>query len=103
MGSLADQSDPDSQYYEVIEPAYQASKTALNTITVAVSKLLRDTAIKVNSVCPGWVQADLGGPENHAAAPLTPEEAAPIIVEMALIADDGPSGEFVDRDGPVPW
>jgi len=42
-------------------------------------------------------------PENRAAAPLNAEQAAPIIVEMASLADDGPSGSFVDRDGPVAW
>ncbi|HEX7246607.1 MAG TPA: hypothetical protein VF351_00760 [Actinomycetota bacterium] len=59
--------------------------------------------IKVNSICPGWVQTDLGGPENRAAAPMTTEQAAPIIVEMASIHADGPTGRFVDRDGSVAW
>jgi NAD(P)-dependent dehydrogenase (short-subunit alcohol dehydrogenase family) len=103
MGSLSDASDPDSPYYGVVVPAYQSSKAAINAITVALAKLLKDTPIKVNSICPGWVQTDLGGPDNRAAAPLTAEEAAPIIVKMASIPDDGPSGQFVDRDGPVAW
>ena len=80
-----------------------AAKAAVNAITMALAKLLRDSSIKVNSVCPGWVQTDLGGPENRAAAPLTAEDAAPIVVEMASIPDDGPSGQFVDRYGPVAW
>jgi NAD(P)-dependent dehydrogenase (short-subunit alcohol dehydrogenase family) len=103
MGSLSDASDPESPYYGVVVPAYQASKASVNAITVALAKLLRDTSIKVNSICPGWVQTDLGGADNRAAAPLTAKEAAPIIVEMASIPDDGPSGEFVDRYGPVAW
>jgi NAD(P)-dependent dehydrogenase (short-subunit alcohol dehydrogenase family) len=103
MGSLADQSDPSSPYYDVIVPAYQSSKAALNVVTIALSKLLKDTPIKVNSVCPGWVQTDLGGPENRANAPLTAEEAAQIVVKMALVPDGEPSGQFVDRDGPVAW
>lgn len=103
MGSLSDQSDPSSPYYGVIVPAYQSSKAALNGITVALAKLLNDTPIKVNSICPGWVQTDLGGPENRAAAPLTARQAARIVVEMASIPDDGPTGQFVDRDGPVAW
>lgn len=79
MGSLSDQSDPESPYYDVIVP------------------------IKVNSICPGWVQTDLGGPENRAQAPLTAYEASAIVVEMASISDDGPTGRFFDRDGGVAW
>jgi NAD(P)-dependent dehydrogenase (short-subunit alcohol dehydrogenase family) len=103
MGSLTDQSDPSSIYYGQVVPAYQMSKAALNGLTIALSKTLKDTSIKVNSICPGWVQTDLGGPENKAAAPTTADEAAQIVVEMASIPDDGPTGQFVDRDGTVPW
>jgi NAD(P)-dependent dehydrogenase (short-subunit alcohol dehydrogenase family) len=103
MGSLADQGDPTSPYYGIVVPAYQASKAALNGLTVALAKSLADTPIKVNSVCPGWVQTDLGGPDNRAAAPLRADEAARIAVTMACLPDDGPSGRFVDRNGPVPW
>ncbi len=103
MGSLSDQSNPSSPYFAVVVPAYQASKAALNGITVALAKLLADTPIKVNSVCPGFVQTDLGGPENRAAAPLTAVEASEIVADTALIPDDGPTGQFLDRDGPVAW
>ena len=103
MGSLTDQTDPSSPYYGLLVPAYQMSKAALNGFTIALSKALTDTSIKVNSVCPGWVQTDLGGPENRAAAPTTAAEAAQIVVDMASIPDDGPTGRFVDRDGAVAW
>jgi NAD(P)-dependent dehydrogenase (short-subunit alcohol dehydrogenase family) len=103
MGSLADQTDPSSPYYGLLVPAYQMSKAALNGFTIALSKALMDTTIKVNSVCPGWVQTDLGGPENRAAAPTTADQAAQIVVDMASIPDDGPTGGFVDRDGTVAW
>jgi NAD(P)-dependent dehydrogenase (short-subunit alcohol dehydrogenase family) len=103
MGSLADQSDPDSTYYALVVPAYQTSKAALNGLTVALSKSLGDTKIKVNSVCPGWVQTDLGGPDNRAAAPTTARTAARIVAEMAMIDDTGPTGGFFDDDGTVPW
>jgi NAD(P)-dependent dehydrogenase (short-subunit alcohol dehydrogenase family) len=103
MGSLSDQLNPDSPYYGLVVPAYQASKAALNAITIALSKSLADTRIKVNSVCPGWVQTELGGPDNKAAAPLTPDEGARIAAEMALVGEEGPSGAFVDASGPVAW
>ena len=103
MGSLADQGDPDSPYYTVVVPAYQGSKAALNAFTIALSKTLADTDIKVNSVCPGWLQTGLGGADNRAAAPMTAAEGAEIVTEMACLPDDGPTGSFVDRDGPVAW
>jgi NAD(P)-dependent dehydrogenase (short-subunit alcohol dehydrogenase family) len=103
MGSLADQLNPESPYYGVVVPAYQGSKAALNGFTIALAKLLRETSIKVNSVCPGWLKTDLGGPDNRAAAPMTADEGARIVVEMAHIGADGPSGQFVDREGVVPW
>lgn len=102
MGSLADQTDPSSPYYQVIVPAYQTSKTALNGITVALAKQLTDTPIKVNSVCPGFVQTDLT-PQNRSQAPLSADEAARVVVEMALIDQHGPTGQFIDRAGTVPW
>jgi NAD(P)-dependent dehydrogenase (short-subunit alcohol dehydrogenase family) len=102
MGSLADQTDPRSPYHALGVPAYRTSKLALNGITVALAKQLADTRIKVNAICPGSVQTDLA-PGNSEQAPDTPEQGARIVVEMATLGDDGPSGRFVDRDGPVPW
>ncbi len=103
MGSLNEQGNPASPYYNLIVPAYQMSKAALNGLTIALAKSLTDTPIRVNSVCPGWVQTDLGGPDNRAAAPTTAGEAAQIVVDMAQISPDGPTGQFVDRSGSVPW
>jgi len=70
---------------------------------VAVAKKLAGTTVTVTSVCPGWVQTDLGGPDNRAAAPTTAGDASQIVAELALLPDDGPTGRFVDRDGVVAW
>jgi len=103
MGSLADQTDPASPYHGLVVPAYQASKAALNSLTIGLSKALADTPIKVNSVCPGWVQTDLGGPENRAAAPLSADAAAEVVVAAATVDAGGPSGAFLSAAGAVPW
>src|SRR3954447_11831222 len=102
MGSLTDQSDPNSSYYSVIVPAYQASKAALNSFTVGLSKLLAGSPIKVNAVCPGFVQTDLT-PISREQAPLTAADGARVVVGYALIDDGGPSGGLFDQDGAVAW
>lgn len=101
-GSQTNQSNPSSPCYDLVVPAYQTSKAALNGLTVALAKSLADTPIKINSICPGWVQTDLGGPANRAAAPVHVDDAARIAATMACVPDDGPSGQFVDRNGTVP-
>jgi NAD(P)-dependent dehydrogenase (short-subunit alcohol dehydrogenase family) len=102
MGSLTDQADPDSPYYQMIVPAYQASKAALNSVTIGLAKKLADTGIKVTSVCPGFVQTDLT-PVNKGQAPLTADEAARIVFTAATLPDDAETGTFIDQDGPVAW
>jgi NAD(P)-dependent dehydrogenase (short-subunit alcohol dehydrogenase family) len=102
MGSLSDQSDPASPYYDSVVPAYQASKAALNSVTVGLAKLLADTPIKVNAVCPGFVQTELT-PINKDNAPLTAAVAAEVVVRYALLDEDGPTGGFFAAEHAVAW
>jgi NAD(P)-dependent dehydrogenase (short-subunit alcohol dehydrogenase family) len=102
VGSLADQTNPESPYFSMAVPAYQSSKAALNNVTIVLSKALADTSIKVTSVCPGWVQTDLA-PGNRERAAVTPEAAAEVVCAAAMLPEDAPSGTFVDATGPVPW
>lgn len=103
MGSLSDQVDPESPYFGMVLPAYQSSKAALNGLTIALSKALADTPVRVNSVCPGWVQTDLAGPDNRAAAPTSAEDAAQVVADLALPTVGRPDRTFQDRDGVVAW
>lgn len=102
MGSLTDQADESSPYYASVVPAYQASKAAVNSLTIGLSKTLANTSVKVTSVCPGWVQTDLA-PGNREKAPTRAEDAARIVVKAATLADDAPSGTFLSEAGRVPW
>ncbi|KQY57372.1 MULTISPECIES: SDR family oxidoreductase [unclassified Nocardioides] len=102
MGSLSDQTDPGSPFYEVVVPAYQASKAALNSVTIALAKRLAETPIKVTSVCPGFVQTDLT-PANMEQAPLTPAEASLVVAHAATLPDNAESGTFIDHHGAVAW
>jgi NAD(P)-dependent dehydrogenase (short-subunit alcohol dehydrogenase family) len=101
LGSLTLQTDPDWPSY-VVTPAYQSSKSALNAITVALAKLLADSAITLTSVCPGFVQTDIHPPSNRSNAAITPDEAGEFIARAATDPDVG-TGTFIDRNGMVPW
>ena len=80
-------------------PGYRLSKAALNAVTCILADELKDTAIKVNSICPGWVRTDMGGPDGT----LSVEQGARGILWAATLPDDGPSGGFF-RDGEsIPW
>jgi NAD(P)-dependent dehydrogenase (short-subunit alcohol dehydrogenase family) len=102
MGSLSDQVNPESPYYGTVVPAYQSSKAALNSVTIALAKQLLDTPIKVTSICPGFVQTDLA-PAAREHAPLTADEASEVIYQAATLPDDAESGTFIDVNGRLPW
>lgn len=99
MGSLADQADPESVYASTLVPAYSASKSALNSLTISLRRMLDKTSIRAISVCPGFVQTDLT-PLNREHAPLTAAETAAFIADVASGATAEP---FVSRDGAVAW
>jgi NAD(P)-dependent dehydrogenase (short-subunit alcohol dehydrogenase family) len=80
-------------------PGYRFSKAAINVLTRILADELRDTRIKVNSVCPGWVRTEMGGPN----AERSVEEGADTIVWLATLPDDGPSGGFFRDRKPIPW
>ncbi|MEN9518205.1 MAG: hypothetical protein RLZZ381_793 [Cyanobacteriota bacterium] len=99
VGSLTEQSNPDSPYYAITTTGYNSSKAALNALTVQLAKQLTDTNIKVNSICPGWVQTDMGTD----AAPRTVAEGVRIILNLATLPEDSSTGDFFNEDGVIPW
>jgi NAD(P)-dependent dehydrogenase (short-subunit alcohol dehydrogenase family) len=80
-------------------PSYRLSKTALNAVTRIFADELKDSGIKINSVCPGWVRTDMGGKE----ATLSVEEGAKGIVWAATLGDDGSSGGFFRHGEAIRW
>ena len=99
LGSLAQQSDPESAFYGINLLAYNSSKTAVNAITVAFAKELRDTSIKVNAADPGYVATDLNQHQGY----RTVEQGAAEPVRLATLPADGPTGGYFDENGPLPW
>lgn len=78
-----------------IVPMYSITKLALNGLTVKLARQLKEAAIKINAVCPGFV-ATYPDTEQWGARPVA--DGARGIVWAATLPDDGPSGGFF-RDG----
>ena len=78
--------------------AYRLSKSALNALTIVLSQELSDKDIKVNAICPGWVQTDMGGYD----ANLTVKESVESIKKFAL-SDNFPNGKFLRHGEILPW
>jgi NAD(P)-dependent dehydrogenase (short-subunit alcohol dehydrogenase family) len=96
LGSLAQVSGgaPASVYPGV---AYPASKAAVNMVTVQFAKAF--PGVRINAVDPGFTKTDLNGNTGT----QTVEEGAEIIVKMAQIGADGPTGGYFNSAGVVPW
>jgi len=97
LSKTADLANPDGPVHFYPGIAYPASKTAVNTVTVQYAKAF--PGIRINAVDPGYTATDLNG----RTGTQTVEEGAEIIVRMAQIGKDGPTGRYFDASGPLPW
>jgi len=77
--------------------AYRVSKAGLNALTRTLAS--DERWVKVNTMCPGWVRTDMGGP----SASRSIEEGADTAVWLATLPDDGPTGGFFRDRKPIPW
>jgi NAD(P)-dependent dehydrogenase (short-subunit alcohol dehydrogenase family) len=99
LGSLTWNADPSWEFAPVKLLGYNASKAAMNMLTVQLAYELRATAIKVNSSNPGYTATDLNGHQGH----QTVAEGAAETVRLALLPPDGPTGGFFETLGANPW
>jgi NAD(P)-dependent dehydrogenase (short-subunit alcohol dehydrogenase family) len=97
LASMARVTAPGTPTYAYPGVAYPASKTAVNMITVQYAKAF--PGMRINAVEPGYTATDLNG---HTGT-QTVEEGAEIIVRMAQVGPDGPTGGYFDAEGPLPW
>lgn len=98
--SLAVASNPDGPLAMLpASAAYTPSKTALNALTVQYANELRKDGILVNAAAPGYVDTEI----NDHTGFLTPAQGAAILVRLATLGEDGPTGGFFNEAGPVPW
>jgi NAD(P)-dependent dehydrogenase (short-subunit alcohol dehydrogenase family) len=99
LGSLTRNADPAWEFAQVKLLGYNASKAAMNMLTVQLAWELRGTKIKVNSSNPGFTATDLNGHRGY----QTVEQGAAETVRLALLPDDGPTGGVFATSGPEPW
>lgn len=97
LASLTRISTPGSRAYAYPGVAYPASKTAVNVITVQYAKAFPN--MRINAVEPGFTKTDLNGN----TGPRSVQQGAEIIVRMAQLGQDGPTGAYVAADGVLPW
>jgi NAD(P)-dependent dehydrogenase (short-subunit alcohol dehydrogenase family) len=97
LGSLTRVADASTPAYGYPGVAYPASKATVNMITVQFAKAF--PAMRINVVEPGFTKTDLNGNTGVQSV----EEGAEIIVRMAQVGSDGPTGGYFDAAGPLPW
>lgn len=104
VGSLTLQSDPRWPAYDYGKYAvYASSKAAMNMYTVHLAYELRETAFKINAVCPGYTKTDF---TNYNGGEV--EDAAKRIIKYALLDHNGPTGKFFSEEsnpetGEIAW
>jgi NAD(P)-dependent dehydrogenase (short-subunit alcohol dehydrogenase family) len=80
-------------------PSYCLSKLALNGLTIMLAEALASDNIAVNSMCPGWVRTDMGGPD----ATRSVEEGADTAVWLADEAPHELTGKFFRDRTEITW
>ncbi|WP_377266985.1 SDR family NAD(P)-dependent oxidoreductase [Peterkaempfera sp. SMS 1(5)a] len=97
LASLARVTDPGEPAYAYPGVAYPASKAAVNMVTAQYAKAF--PTMRINAVEPGFTATDLNG----RTGTQTVEQGAEIIVRMAQVGPEGPTGGYFDAEGPLPW
>ncbi len=97
LGSHAVTSEPGRVESSFQAPAYTSSKAALNMLTSQWAAALPE--LRVNCVDPGYTATEFNGN----SGPQTVEEGTEVIVRMATVGADGPTGTYTDRHGPLDW
>ncbi|MBM2621515.1 SDR family NAD(P)-dependent oxidoreductase [Actinoplanes sp. LDG1-06] len=81
---------------------YPASKAALNMLTVQYAKALSRDGILVNAIAPGACDTDFAQGLPFTLT-RTAAEGAAIVVRLATLGRECPTGGFFDDNGTVPW
>jgi NAD(P)-dependent dehydrogenase (short-subunit alcohol dehydrogenase family) len=98
LGSFWAVTNPERRQFHFPSIVYGASKAAVSMLTVQYAKAYPD--IKFNAVEPGFTATDLT-PFSGAGQPV--EKGAEVIVRMATIGRDGPTGTFQEGEHELGW
>jgi NAD(P)-dependent dehydrogenase (short-subunit alcohol dehydrogenase family) len=98
LGSFWAVTNPERRQFHFPSIVYGASKAAVSMLTVQYAKTYPD--VKFNAVEPGFTATDLT-PFSGAGQPV--ENGAEVIVRMATIGKDGPTGTFQEGDEELAW
>jgi NAD(P)-dependent dehydrogenase (short-subunit alcohol dehydrogenase family) len=98
LGSFWAVTNPERRQFHFPSIVYGSSKAAVSMLTVQYAKTF--PGIRFNAVEPGFTATDLT-PFSGAGQPV--EKGADVIVRMATIGTDGPTGTFQEGEGELAW
>jgi NAD(P)-dependent dehydrogenase (short-subunit alcohol dehydrogenase family) len=98
LGSFWAVTNPERRQFHFPSIVYGSSKAAVSMLTVQYAKTF--PGIKFNAVEPGFTATDLT-PFSGAGQPV--EDGAEVIVRLATIGSDGPTGTFQEGEHELGW
>jgi len=98
LGSFWAVTNPERRQWHYAAIVYGSSKAAVSMLTVQYAKALPE--FKVNAVEPGFTDTDFNA-RFPGGRPV--EESAEVVVRLATIGKDGPTGTFHEEDHELPW
>lgn len=98
MGSFWAVTNPDRPEFNLSAAFYSASKSAATMLTIQYAK--SEPGIKFNAVEPGHTATDLVA---SIGGGRPPAESAKVIVRLATLGADGPTGTLQDETGVLNW
>jgi len=98
LGSFWVVTNPDRPEFQVPLALYAASKAAATMLTVQYAKT--EPGVRFNALEPGTAATDMTAAMGI-GRPV--EESARVVVRLATLGPDGPTGTLQDEDGVLPW
>ncbi|WP_250030786.1 SDR family NAD(P)-dependent oxidoreductase [Paractinoplanes maris] len=98
MGSFWAVTNPDRPESGLPLPLYAASKAAATMLTIQYAK--SEPGIRFNAIEPGPTATDMTAAFGIGRSPV---DSAAVVVRMATLGPDGPTGTFSDESGELRW